>query len=210
MGRKMLFEMAVYDLIYYKSSRCMMTPIKFLLKRICGLEEAVWKIPWRLFSACQSFVSERNERSIFGLTHPIKFLLMRTYGLEVDAVWRISRLLFSSWSTWYLIKMSLFWASMLPGFCSREHMVFKQKLFKEFQDGCFMHGHLWNLNGLIWAIIQCLLFALVYAQIDICFGKNILFDELKTAAIVTQHNEPACSESTIPSLMSYKLSHCLL
>ena len=41
MGRKMLFEMAVYDLIYYKSSRCMMTPIKFLLKRICGLEEAV-------------------------------------------------------------------------------------------------------------------------------------------------------------------------
>ena len=41
MGRKMLFEMAVYDLIYYKPSRCMMTPIKFLLKRICGLEEAV-------------------------------------------------------------------------------------------------------------------------------------------------------------------------
>ena len=33
--------MAVYDLIYYKSSHCMMPPIKFLLKRICGLEEVV-------------------------------------------------------------------------------------------------------------------------------------------------------------------------
>ena len=43
----------------------MMSPIKFLLKRICGLEEVVWKIPRRLFSACQSLVSERNERSIF-------------------------------------------------------------------------------------------------------------------------------------------------
>ena len=38
---------------------------------------------------------------------------------------------------------------MLSGFCSREHMVFKKKLFKEFQDGCFMHGNLCYLNGLI-------------------------------------------------------------
>ena len=72
------------------------------------------------------------------------------------------------WIKW----VYLYWASMLPGFCSREHMVFKKKLFKEFQDGCFMHGHLWYLNGLIWAIIQCLLFALVYAQMDICFWKK--------------------------------------
>ena len=53
-------------------------------------------------------------------------------------------------------------------------------------------------------------FALVYAQIDMCFGKKILFEELKTAAIVAQHNEPACCMSTIPSLMPFKLSHCLL
>ena len=33
--------MAVYDLIYHKSSRCMMPPIKFLLKRIYELEEVV-------------------------------------------------------------------------------------------------------------------------------------------------------------------------
>ena len=54
------------------------------------------------------------------------------------------------------------------------------------------------------------LFALVYAQIDICFGKKILFKEQKTAAIVAQHNEPAACKSTIPSLMPFKLSHCLL
>ena len=60
---------------------------------------------------------------------------------------------------------------MLPGFCPREHLVFKKILFKEFQDGCFMHGHFWYLNGLIWAI-QCLLFALTYAQIDIWFAKK--------------------------------------
>ena len=48
------------------------------------------KIPRRLFSAEPSFVSEWNERSIskslFGLTHPIKFLPVRTYGLEEDVV----------------------------------------------------------------------------------------------------------------------------
>ena len=37
--------------------------------------------------------------SHFGLTHPIKFLLMRTYCLEEDAVLSLSGLLLSSWST---------------------------------------------------------------------------------------------------------------
>ena len=59
---------------------------KFLLKGIYGLEEVVWKTPKRLFSAWPSFVSKWNVGSIyesfFGLKHPIKFLLMRTYGLE--------------------------------------------------------------------------------------------------------------------------------
>ena len=94
---KMLFEAvkfsAIVDiwmkyLIYSESPCCMMPPIKFLLKRICGLEEVVWKFPRRLFSAWPSCVSEWNERSIyeslFGLKHPIKFLLMRSYGLEED------------------------------------------------------------------------------------------------------------------------------
>ena len=84
-----------------------MHPNKFLLKRIYGLEEVVWKILRRLFIAWPSFVSKWNERSIyeslFGLKHPIKFLLMRTYGFEEDVVGQISRLLFSSQQSWYLI-----------------------------------------------------------------------------------------------------------
>ena len=62
--------------------------------------------------ACILEERKKHFESLFGLTHPINFLLMRTYGLEEDAVWRISRLLFSSWSTWYLYKMSLFILSL--------------------------------------------------------------------------------------------------
>ena len=94
-------------------------------------------------------------------------------------VWR-KMLLFEEYQDCYLVLgrpdiwikwVYLFWASMLPGFCSRDHMVFKKKLFKEFQDDCFMHGHLWYMNGLIWAI-QCHLFVLVYAYINIWIGKR--------------------------------------
>ena len=38
--------------------------------------------------------------------------------------------------------------------------------------------------------------------------KKILFEVLNTAAMVAQHNDSAGCESTIPSLMPYKLSHC--
>ena len=98
---------------------------------------------------------------------------------------------------------------MLSGFCLRGHMVLKKKLLEEFQDGCLMHGHLWYLNGMIWAI-QALHFALVPAQDDIWFGKKTLQEVLKTAAMVAQHNDSAACEFTIPSLMPYKLSHCAL
>ena len=40
--------------------------------------------------------------------------------------------------------------------------------------------------------------------------KKILFEVLKTAAMVAQHNDSAGCESRIPSLMPYKLSHCTL
>ena len=77
--------------------------IRFLFKRIYRLEEDVWKIPRRLFSAWPSLVSEWNERSIsksqFGLTNPIKFLLIWTYGLEEEVVWRISIWLLSGWTS---------------------------------------------------------------------------------------------------------------
>ena len=40
--------------------------------------------------------------------------------------------------------------------------------------------------------------------------KQILFEVLKTVAMVAQNNDSAGSEYTIPSLMPYKLSHCAL
>ena len=54
----------------------MMPPIKFQLKKYVG---------WKKLS----YVPEEKERSIsefrFYLTHPNKFLLMKTYGLEDNA-----------------------------------------------------------------------------------------------------------------------------
>ena len=50
-------------------------------------------------SSWSSLASKWNERNIskflFDLIHPIKFLLMRTCGLEEEVVCRISRWLFS-------------------------------------------------------------------------------------------------------------------
>ena len=111
MGWKMLFEeyqdaslvliSEWSDFIYSVSPCWMMHSNKFLLKRIYGFKEVVWKMPRGLFSAWTSFVSEWNERnnyeSLFGLKRPIKFLLMRTCSLEEGVVWKLSRLLFSSW-----------------------------------------------------------------------------------------------------------------
>ena len=79
---------------------------------------------------------------------------------------------------------------MLPGFCSREHMVFKKKLFKEFQDGCFSA---WPSLKFEWIDLSnnsvspfCLS---LRSDRYLLWKKKILFDEHKTAAIVAQHNE---------------------
>ena len=53
--------------IFFESLGCMMHPIKFLLKRIFGFEEVVWKIPTRLFSAWPSLISEWNKWSTLSL-----------------------------------------------------------------------------------------------------------------------------------------------
>ena len=86
------------DFIYSESPWSI--PISFCSREIWVGRSRLksYLLPRRLFSAWPSFVSEWNERSIskslFGLTHPIKFLLMRRSGLEQDVVWRISRPLF--------------------------------------------------------------------------------------------------------------------
>ena len=95
---------------------------------------------------------------------------------------------------------------MLPGFCSRGHMVLKKKLLEEFQDGCLMHGHLWYLNGMIWAI-QALYFALVSAQEDIWFGRRYCLKYWRQLPW-WHNNDSAGCRSTIPCLMPNKFSHC--
>ena len=157
--------MAVYDLIYYKSSRCMMPPIKCTLKK----KYVGWK---KLFENFQEsclvhdhlvmYLSRRNEgiQSLF-FTWPIQ----TSFCSWRHMVWR--NMLFEEYQDCCLVLgqpdiwikcVYLFWASMLPGFCSRGHMILKKKLFEEFQECCFMHDHLRYLNGMIWAI-QGLCFA---------------------------------------------------
>ena len=102
---------------------------------------------------------------------------------------------------------------MLPSLCSRRRMDLKKKLFEEFQDDCLMNGYLWYLNGMIWAI-QALHFALMppikFLLARVYGLEKILFEVLKTAAMVAQHTESAGSEFTISSLMPHKFSHCAL
>ena len=43
---------------FSESPCCRKPSIKFLLKRIYGLEEVIWKMPWRLFSAWPSSSKE--------------------------------------------------------------------------------------------------------------------------------------------------------
>ena len=51
-------------------------------------------------------------------------------------------------------------------------------------------------------------FCLSFCSRRFMVWKKILFEVLKTAAMVAQHNDSASCESTIPSLMPYKLSRC--
>ena len=93
-------------------------------------------------------------------------------------------------------------------------MVLKKKLFEDFQDGCLVHGHLWYLNGMIWAI-QGLPFCLdashqVSAQEDIWFGRRYFLKYWRQLSWWPNTMISASCESTIPSLMPYKLSHCAL
>ena len=70
--------------------------LKFLLKRIYGLEEyVVWIIPRWLFSEWPSLMCEWDDLCYFWVAIMsealLKFLLKRIYGLEEDVGWRIPR-----------------------------------------------------------------------------------------------------------------------
>ena len=108
-------------------------------------------------------------------------------------------------------------------------MVWRRMLFDKYQGCCLVLGHP-NILFIL-SLHNCL----VSAQEDICMAifewndlsnsgspfclslrsrvymvwKEILFDVLKTAAMAIQHNDSAGCESTIPSLMPYKLCAAL-
>ena len=100
---------------------------------------------------------------------------------------------------------------MLPGFSSRGHKVLK-KLFKEFQDSYAWSSLIseWNdlsNSGSLFSLDASLL---VSAQEDVWFGRRYCLKYSKTGAMVAQQDSSAGCESTIPCLMPYKLSHCIL
>ena len=88
-------------------------------------------------------------------------------------------------------------------------MVLKKKLLEEFQDGCL---NAWPSLISEWNDLSNSdsPFYLSFCSRGYMVRKKILFEVLKTAAMVAQHNDSAGCESTIPSLMPYKLSHCTL
>ena len=54
-----------------------------------------------------------------------------------------------------LLFLSLHIVVSLPSsLCSREYMVWKNMLFEEFQDCCFVLGYLWYANGVILVISE--------------------------------------------------------
>ena len=131
-------------------------PIKFLLKRINGLEEVVWKIPRRLFIAWPSFVSEWNERSISecflawhilssfcSWGHTVWKVLFEDFhdgGLMLGPLWHLKGMILA-----FLCSLS---AWCLPSsFCSRRYMVLKIMMFEEIQDVCLVLGNLWYAIG---------------------------------------------------------------
>ena len=102
-----------------ESPNCWKPSIKFLLKRIYGLEDVGWRISRWLFSARQSLICKWDEFSYFwvsmllGASHQV--YAQKIYGLE-DDVWRIPRWLFSARQS-LVCKwddFSNFWVSMLP------------------------------------------------------------------------------------------------
>ena len=137
--------------------------LKFLLKRIYGLKEDVgWRISWWLFSAWPSLMCKCGDFAIsespYCGTPSINFTLKRIYGLEEDVGWRIPKWLCSAW-------LSLMWDRMIyaispccqnpsSNICARDYMVRKEMVDEEFKDGWIVHGHLWCVNGVIFAILE--------------------------------------------------------
>ena len=157
------------------------------------------------------------------------FPLKSTYGFEVEIAWRIPRWLLNAWPSLISerndmsnsgsrsIKIAvqflailipyLFWASMVAWFPLKSTYGFEVEIAWRIPR--------WLLNA--WPSLiserndmsnSGSPFCLSFCSRRFMVWKKILFEVPKTAAMVAQHNDSASCESTIPSLMPYKLSHC--
>ena len=144
---------------------CLLPPIKFLLKKVYGLEDDdVWRILRWLFSAKKSLIANGMVLAISEspccLKLSIKFLLKKIYGLEEDVGWRIPRWLFSDWPSLICEWGDLSYSESLCCLTHPTKILFKRRygleemLFKEQQDCCKVLGHLRYLNGMILFILN--------------------------------------------------------
>ena len=124
-----------------ESHYCQKPSIKFLIKRIYGLErDGSWRIPIYLFSACKK---------------PSSSFCSRDHMVWKEML-KIPKWLFSAWPSlvfeWddFLCFLSLRFAIRPSSrFWSREYMVWKEMVVEEFHCGCLIHGLLWCVNGMI-------------------------------------------------------------
>ena len=196
------------DFIYSESPCCMMHPNKFLLKRIYG-SEVVWKIPRRLFSAWPSFVSKWNEKAFTSLF--LASSIQSSFCSWGHMVWR--RMLFDKYQDCCLVLGHpdiLFILSLhVVWFLFKRTYVFEEEIARRIPRGLF---NAWPSLISEWNNLSNsgAPFALVSAQEDIWFGRRYCLKYWRE--LPWRHNTqllPAL-ESSNPSLMPYKLSHCAL
>ena len=100
---------------------------------------------------------------------------------------------------WLKLFLSLHFAGSLSSiFWSREVMVWKKILVEEFQDGCYVHGHLWCVNGMIFAFSEkplCRQLSLSFCSREYMVWKKLFVKEFQDGCIV--HGHLWCMNGTI-------------
>ena len=151
---------------------CLLPPIKFLLKRVYGLEDNdVWRIPRWLFSAKKSLIANGMVLAIsespLCLKLSIKFLLKKIYGLEEDVGWKIPRWLFSDWPSLICEWGDLSYSESLcclthpTKFLLKRIYGLEEMLFKEQQD-----GWIWKIS--IWLVTSSYTVLMIQATLALC------------------------------------------
>ena len=105
---------------------------------------------------CVNGVIFAISESLYWPKPSIKFLPKRIYGLEKDVGWKILKWpsLICEWDDFCCFWVAIMPEAFLKFLLKRIYMVWKEMVVEEFQDGCLVHGHLWCVNGVIFAISE--------------------------------------------------------